>query len=1035
MEKLFGIPMDQLSAGLTAIFLLGTAIIAFLAMRNRVMFRMAIRNIPRRRAQSTLIVVGLMLATLLFSASFATGDTIAHSFRLEVLSVVGQVDEVVRAESVDSAGRRDFFDYAEYELIRDGLVDAPVDGVMPAVKYAAPAIAPSTNLSEPSVEVSGLDASLMEGFDYLEEVDTGRALDIAALSPNDIYLSEKVAEAVNIQPGATLNLFFGSTPTPLEVKGIYQDGGNGSEPASAFMQMSALQDLVGEPGRINRVYVSNDGDLITGAEHSDAVMEVLEPLVEDTLFEADAIKETFLAQADLIGAAFTSIFVLFGSFSIIAGILLIALIFVMLAAERKRELGIVRAVGAQRDHIVRLFTFEGAFYSLLAAAVGSAMGVAIGFVMVRIIAGVFGTFDVEIVFAFRTQSMIVAYTLGMTVTFLVVLASAGKVSSLNIVRAVRDLPEPPGHQVEVRQRLRDVGGAYKRTFASLAHLRPHTAVKVFVFGTVGAWFRLSWSLFRAGYLMVVMGLLMAQLGLGGELLAPFMIGVSFILIGVPLALLHLDRLPERAAYTTAGVLVVAVWMLPSSVFEAVGLPDFQAGIEMFVLSGVMLVIGAVWVVIYNSDYIVSAGVRVFGRGPTLRPIMRTALAFPLASKFRTGMTLAMFSLVVFTLIVMSVIIEAVGGAFDDPRGLSGGFDVVAVVNPANPVDDFVASLGSVEGLSLSQIENIGSQSGIGAKMVQVGIDDAEPMGAPLTSVDAEFGSTVTYGFALKDARYKTDREAWEALNNEPNTAIVTSFAVPAKEDFNVVIGGDFFTLEGFYRDDDVLPEVFIEVFDRTEQKSVRLRLIGVLDESAPSQLLGLVIAGTDAQAALQDVPPMQFQIRLHDPADSVDVARALESAFVTNGMQAEAMSEVIAEQRELNLTLNRLIQGFMSLGIVVGVAALGVIAARSVVERRALIGMLRAIGYQRRMVQLSFLIESSFIALLGIVIGMALAFGLSVVIVAEIAKDLDGVTYKVPWVSAIVVFLVTYGASLLTTFLPAKQAADIYPAEALRLGE
>jgi putative ABC transport system permease protein len=490
METLFGIPMGQLSAGLTGFFLFGTAIIAILAMRNVVMFKMAIRNIPRRRAQSTLIVVGLMLATLLFSASFATGDTISNSFRLKALSVIGQVDEVVRSESVDNTGRRDFFEYSVYERIRDGLEGAPVDGVMPAVNFAVPVIAPSTNLSEPVVEISGLDPALMQGFDFLEEVDSERVLDIADLSFRELYLSQKVAEAINVTAGAKINLFFGTAPTTVEVKGIYRDGGNGSDAASAFMQMDALQDLVNQPGRINRVFVSNNGDLIKGAEHSDAVMELLEPLVEETLLEAEAIKERFLAEADLVGAAFTSIFVLFGSFSIIAGILLIALIFVMLAAERKRELGIARAVGAQRDHIVRLFVFEGAMYSLMAAAVGSALGVAVGFVMVRIIAGVFGTFDVDIVFAFRIQSMVIAYTLGMTVTFLVVLVSAGRASTLNIVRAVRDLPEPPGHQVEIRDRLRDVGHAYQRTFASLAHLRPLAAIRVFVFGTLGAWMHL-----------------------------------------------------------------------------------------------------------------------------------------------------------------------------------------------------------------------------------------------------------------------------------------------------------------------------------------------------------------------------------------------------------------------------------------------------------------------------------------------------------------------------------------------------------------
>ena len=59
----------------------------------------------------------------------------------------------------------------------------------------------------------------------------------------------------------------------------------------------------------------------------------------------------------------------------------------------------------------------------------------------------------------------------------------------------------------------------------------------------------------------------------------------------------------------------------------------------------------------------------------------------------------------------------------------------------------------------------------------------------------------------------------------------------------------------------------------------------------------------------------------------------------------------------------------MGLGLIVGVAALGVISARSVVERRQQIGVLRAIGFRRGMVQASFLLESSFVALTAIVVG------------------------------------------------------------------
>ena len=81
-----------------------------------------------------------------------------------------------------------------------------------------------------------------------------------------------------------------------------------------------------------------------------------------------------------------SLFTTFGTFSIVAGILLIFLIFVMLAAERRGELGIARAVGTRRGHLVQMFTFEGAAYDLIAAAAGAALGVAVAFGMVLVIA-------------------------------------------------------------------------------------------------------------------------------------------------------------------------------------------------------------------------------------------------------------------------------------------------------------------------------------------------------------------------------------------------------------------------------------------------------------------------------------------------------------------------------------------------------------------------------------------------------------------------------------------------------------------------
>ena len=82
--------------------------------------------------------------------------------------------------------------------------------------------------------------------------------------------------------------------------------------------------------------------------------------------------------------------------------------------------------------------------------------------------------------------------------------------------------------------------------------------------------------------------------------------------------------------------------------------------------------------------------------------------------------------------------------------------------------------------------------------------------------------------------------------------------------------------------------------------------------------------------------------------------------------------------------------------------------------------------------RLAFLIESSFVALLGIGLGVALGAALSVGIVDSFAEQFAGVQYTVPWTTLGVVVGLAYVASLLTTFLPARQASKVYPAEALR---
>jgi putative ABC transport system permease protein len=151
-------------------------------------------------------------------------------------------------------------------------------------------------------------------------------------------------------------------------------------------------------------------------------------------------------------------------------------------------------------------------------------------------------------------------------------------------------------------------------------------------------------------------------------------------------------------------------------------------------------------------------------------------------------------------------------------------------------------------------------------------------------------------------------------------------------------------------------------------------------------------------------------------------------------MQAESIEKVLDDLLAANRTFNRLIQGFMGLGLIVGVAALGVISARAVVERRQQIGVLRAIGFRRGMVQAVFLIESSFIALTSIVVGTLLGLVLAENIIRDTQKQpsWENLTLVVPWGTFGLIFLVVYVVSLAATLAPALRASRIRPAEALR---
>ena len=94
-------------------------------------------------------------------------------------------------------------------------------------------------------------------------------------------------------------------------------------------------------------------------------------------------------------------------------------------------------------------------------------------------------------------------------------------------------------------------------------------------------------------------------------------------------------LESRNAFTFTGLTLMLFWGTPFGSLDWI-VPELSSNIEMFFVSGVCLVLAAVWVIVYNSDLITDAMTAVFGRYSRIRPALKTAIAYPLDSRLRTG---------------------------------------------------------------------------------------------------------------------------------------------------------------------------------------------------------------------------------------------------------------------------------------------------------------------------------------------------------------------------------------------------------------
>jgi putative ABC transport system permease protein len=977
--------------GLLLLLLVLVLVLAVLAYRHRLAFRIGLRNVRRAKSRTVLLILGLLVATTIVSGSLIVGDTITQVNVHYTVLAIGYNDEVIG--NVSPSGSYTAFPYSVYtDLAAATAGDGSIAGMAPEVVSRASVYDRTTGVPQPSLYLVGVNANQSTQLGNFV-ADNGSVVNGPA--PGEVLLDDLAASELGASTGDQVYLYgVGATPIPSVVQAVVQDNIRGAFPTgglgnfgTVFTDLTTAQKLENLTGAINYLSVTNVGDQANRLSLAPSVSATLNaslamiPAAHGLTVEQLLVNG--LAAANSAGTSVQTLFLVLGLFSIVAGAMLIVGIFVLLAEERKGEMGVLRAIGLQGRELVYSFLFEGVAYSAGSALAGTLLGVGVGYGLTYAFSSLEHTPGLPSdaildSFTVTAQTLVIAYVVGFVLTLVTVAFASRRASRLNIVRAIRDLPEPPPPL---------------RTYTYLAFV----GVAALLLGTIL--------------------LLTTYSGTSDESYP--IIGGAMMILG--LALIASRFMRNRIAFSAAG-LALLVWAGDVDVHKVVLGNDHGGGIFIIFTEGITMVAGALLLYAFNSAWLANGILRLVGGRSQRAPVARIALSYPSRRPARTTISLAIFALVVFTLVAIAgfgaVINASLGSTLQQQ---SGGYTYLAY--SSTPIPDLPGQIANNSTLApeFSAVVPL-DYGGVYVNVsgyAQNPYSDSLYAGPPNQPPASNFYTTNQYTYTSTE-NGMTAAQVSAALATQPGVAVVDQSYAPVSNNIEGGTPGAHPT---------VSPGSTMVLTNPVNGNRTTVTVIGIMSQS----LISGVFVGPSVATALDFHETKRFLLTTAPGVDTTLAAQMLKSAFFSYGLVVLNIANLLATSIATTEAVIGLLQIFVGLGLAVGIVAMGIVALRAVVERRREIGMIRANGFTRTMVLKAFFLEYSFVALVGIAIGTAL--GLLIVwnlTQSSAATSIGVTTFAVPWASLALILLVAYGLSMVAVTEPSLRAARMPPAEAVR---
>jgi putative ABC transport system permease protein len=369
------------------------------------MLRAMLRDLRAHPGRIAMTLVAIVLGVAFVVATWVLSDSTAAS--LSDRSTRSKVDIVVRGpESEPVLDQTDLVRLAE----------------LPGVREATGVLAGRASLVGADGKIiPGRHDRAGTGWD-----DTDRFTLTDGRPPrnaDEVALSQQAAASTGLRTGerARVILVDGKEVRP-RVVGLYtyQTLGAESAPSVAFAPRTTLLgttydriELVGihSPSQVRAAVPDPAVEVHTGTELAAQSREEATEAAEET-------RESLLA---------------FAAVALLVGMFVIANTFTMLVTQRVRQFALLRAVGATRRQVRRAVLLESAALGSVGATIGTALGIALGFLSIW----AFSPDDATVTYVVSPQAILIGYAVGMGVTAIAAYGSARRAATVPPAAALR----------------------------------------------------------------------------------------------------------------------------------------------------------------------------------------------------------------------------------------------------------------------------------------------------------------------------------------------------------------------------------------------------------------------------------------------------------------------------------------------------------------------------------------------------------------------------------------------------------------------